>query len=86
MFYLAISNAFFLRGSFHGCMNLTNVQGISAGVQPQPDPNQWNGAYYGYPYGHESYGYAPPPQDPNMYGYPYGNYQQQAPQQQAGYS
>ncbi|GLT64088.1 hypothetical protein SLA2020_366010 [Shorea laevis] len=53
---------------------------------PQPDPNQWNGAYYGYAYGHESYGFAPAPQDPNMYGYPYGNYQQQAPQQQAGYS
>ncbi|XP_059437838.1 polyadenylate-binding protein RBP45-like [Corylus avellana] len=60
--------------------------GISAGVQSQPDPNQWNGAYYGYAYGHEGYGYAPAPQDPNMYGYPYGNYQQQAPQQQAGYS
>ncbi|KAE7995449.1 hypothetical protein FH972_000238 [Carpinus fangiana] len=59
---------------------------ISGGVQPQPDPNQWNGAYYGYAYGHEGYGYAPAPQDPNMYGYPYGNYQQQAPQQQAGYS
>lgn len=67
-------------------MNLTNVKGISVGVQPQPDPNQWNGGYYGYPYGHESYGYAPAAQDPNMYGYAYGNYQQQAPQQQAGYS
>ncbi|XP_018808205.1 polyadenylate-binding protein RBP45-like isoform X1 [Juglans regia] len=52
----------------------------------QPDPNQWNGGYYGYAYGQESYGYAPAAQDPNMYGYAYGNYQQQAPQQQAGYS
>uniref|UniRef100_A0A0C9RQ08 TSA: Wollemia nobilis Ref_Wollemi_Transcript_4163_1675 transcribed RNA sequence n=1 Tax=Wollemia nobilis TaxID=56998 RepID=A0A0C9RQ08_9CONI len=47
--------------------------------QPQPDPNQWNGAYYGQ--GYETYGYAPPPQDPAMYaygGYPgYGNYHQQ---------
>ncbi|PIA27451.1 hypothetical protein AQUCO_07700012v1 [Aquilegia coerulea] len=50
--------------------------------QPQPDPNQWNGAagYYGYNQAYESYGYAPPAQDPSMYGYgayPYGNYQQQ---------
>ncbi|KAL4201198.1 hypothetical protein AMTRI_Chr02g257410 [Amborella trichopoda] len=50
--------------------------------QPQADPNQWNGgAYYGYNQGYETYGYAPPPQDPAMYaygGYPgYGNYQQQ---------
>lgn len=68
------------------CINLTSVQGISVGVQPQADPSQWNGGYYGYAYGHEGYGYAPAPQDPNMYGYPYGNYQQQAQQQQAGYS
>ncbi|XP_041028300.1 polyadenylate-binding protein RBP45-like isoform X1 [Juglans microcarpa x Juglans regia] len=60
--------------------------GTSAGVQPQPDPNQWNGGYYGYAYGHEGYGYAAAPQDPNVYGYSYGNYQQQPPQQQAGYS
>ena len=51
-------------------------------VQPQqPDPNQWNGAYYGYGQGYDaSYGYAPQPQDPNMYSYApyaYGNYQQQ---------
>ncbi|CAN6452283.1 unnamed protein product [Victoria cruziana] len=49
--------------------------------QPQPDPNQWNGGYYGYPQGYEAYGYAPPPQDPNMYGYGgypgYANYPQQ---------
>eukprot|EP01018_Ginkgo_biloba_P035497 Gb_20979 [translate_table: standard] len=48
--------------------------------QPQPDPNQWNGAYYGQ--GYEAYGYAPPPpQDPAMYAYGaypgYGNYHQQ---------
>ena len=49
--------------------------------QGQPDQAQWNGGgYYGYAQqGYEAYGYAPPPQDPNMYysGYPgYGNYQQ----------
>ncbi|KAF5178598.1 Polyadenylate-binding protein rbp45 [Thalictrum thalictroides] len=64
----------------------SNKQDASAGwVQPQTDPNQWNGAagYYGYNQGYESYGYAPPAQDPSMYGYGaypaagYGNYQQQ---------
>lgn len=49
--------------------------------QAQPDQAQWNGGYYGYapPQGYEAYGYAPPPQDPNMFygGYTgYGNYQQ----------
>ncbi|KAF7141859.1 hypothetical protein RHSIM_Rhsim06G0216400 [Rhododendron simsii] len=47
--------------------------------QAQPDQSQWNGANYGYAQGYEAYGYAPPPQDPNMYygAYPgYGNYQQ----------
>ncbi|CAA2954710.1 polyadenylate-binding protein RBP45-like isoform X1 [Olea europaea var. sylvestris] len=61
---------------------------------PQADQNQWNGGggggggYYGYAPGYETYGYAPPAQDPNLYyaGYPgYGNYappqqQQQQPQ------
>lgn len=51
------------------------------GQQPQSDPNQWNGAAAYYGQGYESYGYAPPPQDPAMYaygGYPgYGNYNQQ---------
>ena len=52
-------------------------------MQPQLDPNQWNGggAYYGYGQGYEAYGYAPPSQDPTMYGYGgfpgYGTYQQQ---------
>lgn len=62
----------------------SNKQDPSAGsVQSQQDQNQWSGGYYGYRQGYESYGYAPPPQDPNMYyaGYPYGNYQQQQPQQ-----
>lgn len=48
--------------------------------QPQADPNQWTGAYYGYGQGYEAYGYAAP-QDPSMYGYGVypasGNYQQQ---------
>ncbi|KAL2523992.1 Polyadenylate-binding protein RBP45B [Abeliophyllum distichum] len=51
--------------------------------QPQADQNQWNGGYYGYAPGYETYGYAPPAQDPNLYyaGYPgYGNYPQQQPQ------
>ncbi|KAK1391836.1 polyadenylate-binding protein RBP45-like [Heracleum sosnowskyi] len=50
--------------------------------QAQPEQSQY-GAYYGYAQGYDAYGYAPPPQDPNMYygGYPaYGNYPQ--PQQQ----
>lgn len=52
----------------------------------QSDQTQWGGsagggagAYYGYAQGYDAYGYAPPPQDPNMYygNYPgYGNYQQ----------
>lgn len=48
----------------------------------QADPSQFSSGYYGYTPGYETYGYAPPPQDPNMYyaGYPgYGSYQ---PQQQ----
>ncbi|GMH24348.1 hypothetical protein Nepgr_026191 [Nepenthes gracilis] len=48
--------------------------------QSQPDPNQWNGGYYGYSQGYDAYGYtAAAPQDPNMYyaSYPgYANYQQ----------
>lgn len=54
--------------------------------QPQQEPNQWNGNYYGYGQSYDSYGYAAPPQDPNVYAYAaypgYGNYQQQAQQQQ----
>ncbi|CAM6085450.1 unnamed protein product [Calypogeia fissa] len=55
--------------------------------QPQQDPNQWNGGYYGYQQGYDGYGYAQPPQDPGAYtygNYPgYGNYQQQS-ESQAG--
>ncbi|KAJ7960758.1 Polyadenylate-binding protein [Quillaja saponaria] len=56
----------------------SNKQDISINVQAQTDQAQWNGAYYGYTQGYDSYGYAPPTQDPNMYygGYGYGNYQQ----------
>lgn len=53
-------------------------------VQPQVDPNQY-GAYYGYTAGYDTYGYAPPAQDPNQYyaGYAgYGNYAQPQQQQQ----
>ncbi|KAG6416503.1 hypothetical protein SASPL_123933 [Salvia splendens] len=55
--------------------------------QPQVDLNQWSGSgYYGYaPTGYETYGYAPPAQDPNLYyaGYPgYGNYPPPPQQQQ----
>ncbi|XP_042463282.1 polyadenylate-binding protein RBP45-like [Zingiber officinale] len=50
--------------------------------QPQQDPSQWNGSYYGYNQGYNAYGYAT--EDPNTYtytGYPgYRNYQQQPPQ------
>lgn len=53
--------------------------------QPQVDPNQWSGGYYGYAPGYETYGYAPAAQDPNLYyaGYPgYGNYPPPPQQQQ----
>ncbi|XP_011096084.1 polyadenylate-binding protein RBP45 isoform X1 [Sesamum indicum] len=53
--------------------------------QPQVDPNQWGGGYYGYAPGYETYGYAPAAQDPNLYyaGYPgYGNYPPPAQTQQ----
>ncbi|GKV16036.1 hypothetical protein SLEP1_g26747 [Rubroshorea leprosula] len=82
-----------LNGSMLGGQNIRLSWGRStSNKQPQSDPNQWNGGYYGYGQGYE-YGYAAaPPQDPNMYygGYPgYGNYQQpqqQQQQQQVGYS
>ncbi|KAG0492514.1 hypothetical protein HPP92_005912 [Vanilla planifolia] len=49
--------------------------------QPQQDPNQWNGNYYGYGQGYEAYGYTNAPQDPNQYAYGTypgaANYQQQ---------
>ncbi|KAH9322915.1 hypothetical protein KI387_017554, partial [Taxus chinensis] len=58
-----------------------NKQSAGWSQPQQPDPNQWNGAYYGYGQGYDAgYGYAQQPQDPNMYGYgsyAYGNYQQQ---------
>lgn len=58
-----------------------NKQSAGWSQPQQPDPNQWNGAYYGYGQGYDSsYGYAQQPQDPNVYGYgsyAYGNYQQQ---------
>ncbi|XP_058072510.1 polyadenylate-binding protein RBP45-like isoform X2 [Magnolia sinica] len=74
-----------LNGTPLGSQNIRLSWGRSPSnkqVQPQPDPNQWNGGgYYGYGQGYEAYGYAAPPQDPNMYSYGaypgYGNYQQQ---------
>ncbi|KAL5972662.1 Polyadenylate-binding protein rbp45 [Asimina triloba] len=79
-----------LNGTQLGGQNIRLSWGRSpSNKQPQPDPNQWNGAaaaataggYYGYGQGYEAYGYAPPPQDPNMYAYgaypAYSNYQQQ---------
>ncbi|GFZ07428.1 RNA-binding (RRM/RBD/RNP motifs) family protein [Actinidia rufa] len=70
-----------LNGTPLGGQNIRLSWGRSpSNKQTQSDQTQWNGGYYGYaPQGYESYGYAPPPQDPNMYygGYPgYGNYQQ----------
>uniref|UniRef100_A0A5B6ZF58 Putative polyadenylate-binding protein RBP45-like n=1 Tax=Davidia involucrata TaxID=16924 RepID=A0A5B6ZF58_DAVIN len=70
-----------LNGTQLGGQNIRLSWGRSpSNKQAQPDQAQWNGgAYYGYAQGYEAYGYAPPPQDPNMYygGYPgYGNYQQ----------
>eukprot|EP00249_Psilotum_nudum_P022940 c28699_g1_i3 orf=948-2228(-) len=47
--------------------------------QSQPDPNQWNPAYYGYGQGYEAYAYAPQDAGAFIYGgYPaYANYPQQ---------
>ncbi|XP_008806741.2 polyadenylate-binding protein RBP45 [Phoenix dactylifera] len=71
-----------LQGTQLGGQNIRLSWGRSpTNKQPQPDPNQWNGSYYGYGQGYEAYNYAQPPQDPNMYAYGaypgYGNYQQQ---------
>ncbi|RVW99538.1 Polyadenylate-binding protein RBP45 [Vitis vinifera] len=74
-----------LNGTQLGAQSIRLSWGRSpSNKQAQPDQAQWNGGYYGYAQGYEAYGYAPPPQDPNMYygAYPgYGNYQQ--PQQLA---
>ncbi|XP_021287461.1 polyadenylate-binding protein RBP45C isoform X1 [Herrania umbratica] len=75
-----------LNGTMLGGRNIRLSWGRSpSSKQAQPDQAQWNGGYYGYAQGFEAYGYAPPPQDPNMYygGYPgYGNYQQPGAYQQ----
>ncbi|XP_059664805.1 polyadenylate-binding protein RBP45-like [Cornus florida] len=70
-----------LNGTQLGGQNIRLSWGRSPlNKQAQPDQSsQWNGAYYGYAQGYDAYGYAPPPQDPNVYygGYSgYGNYQQ----------
>ncbi|URE43668.1 RNA-binding protein C23E6.01c, partial [Musa troglodytarum] len=74
-----------LNGTLLGGQNIRLSWGRSpANKQPQQDPNQWNGGFYGYTQSYDTYGYAPP-HDPNVYAYAtypgYGNYQQ--PQQQA---
>ncbi|XP_074566335.1 RNA-binding protein L-like [Curcuma longa] len=73
-----------LNGTPLGGQNVRLSWGRSpANKQPQQDPNQWNGNYYGYTQSYETYGYAAAPQDPNTYGYaayPGYNYQQQQPQ------
>ncbi|KAJ0983137.1 hypothetical protein J5N97_011392 [Dioscorea zingiberensis] len=70
-----------LHGTLLGGQNIRLSWGRSPNKQPQHDSNQWNGNYYGYAQGYDTYGYAPPPQDPNMYAYTtyqgYGNYPQQ---------
>uniref|UniRef100_A0A5B7AQQ6 RRM domain-containing protein n=1 Tax=Davidia involucrata TaxID=16924 RepID=A0A5B7AQQ6_DAVIN len=74
-----------LNGTQLGGQNIRLSWGRSpSNKQTQVDPNQWNGGYYGYAPGYETYGYAPAAQDPNLYygGYPgYGNYAQQQQQQ-----
>ncbi|KAJ7570721.1 hypothetical protein O6H91_01G132900 [Diphasiastrum complanatum] len=64
-------------------------QPASSWGQPQQDPNQWNGGYYGYGQGqqgqgYDGFGYAAAPQDPSAYAqgnYPqYGAYPQQVSQ------
>lgn len=70
-----------LNGVPLGGYNIRLSWGRTPNKQPQQDPNQWNGNYYGYGQTNEAYAYAQPPQDPNMYAYGaypgYGNYQQQ---------
>lgn len=64
------------------CFFVLTITLIHVNSHLQADPSQFSSGYYGYTPGYETYGYAPPPQDPNMYyaGYPgYGSYQ---PQQQ----
>ncbi|XP_044498223.1 polyadenylate-binding protein RBP45C-like isoform X2 [Mangifera indica] len=73
-----------LNGTQLGGQNIRLSWGRSPSNK-QPDQAQWNGGYYGYAQGYEAYGYAPPPQDPNIYygGYPgYGNFQQPGAYQQ----
>ncbi|KAL3508497.1 hypothetical protein ACH5RR_027898 [Cinchona calisaya] len=68
-----------LNGTQLGGQNIRLSWGRSPSNK-QSEQAQWNGGgYYGYTQGYEAYGYAPPPQDPNVYygGYPgYANYQQ----------
>ncbi|KAE8680215.1 Polyadenylate-binding protein RBP45C [Hibiscus syriacus] len=75
-----------LNGTVLGGRNVRLSWGRSpSSKQAQPDQSQWNSGYYGHPQGYEAYGYAPPPQDPNMYygGYPgYDNYQKSGAYQQ----
>ncbi|XVF03887.1 hypothetical protein REPUB_Repub05bG0031900 [Reevesia pubescens] len=75
-----------LNGTIIGGRNVRLSWGRSpSSKQAQSDQAQWNGGYYGYTQGFEAYGYAHPPQDPNMYygSYPgYGNYQQPGAYQQ----
>ncbi|KAF5730553.1 polyadenylate-binding protein RBP45C-like [Tripterygium wilfordii] len=77
-----------LNGATLGGQNIRLSWGHSpSNKQAQPDQSQYGGGggCYGYTQGYDAYGYAPPPQDPNMYygGYPgYGNYQQPGTYQQ----
>ncbi|XP_059624111.1 polyadenylate-binding protein RBP45-like [Cornus florida] len=76
-----------LNGTQLGGQNVRLSWGRSpSNKQVQVDPNQWNGGYYGYARGYETYGYTPAAQDPNLYygGYSgYANYPQlQQPLQQ----
>ncbi|KAL1560105.1 Polyadenylate-binding protein rbp45, variant 2 [Salvia divinorum] len=76
-----------LNGTLLGGQSIRLSWGRSpSNKQPQVDPTQWSGSgYYGYAPGYETYGYAPPAQDPNLYyaGYPgYGNYPPPPQQQQ----
>lgn len=82
---VALSFTCFKFGLFPMIFDLEGTLNFFIDFQPQQDPNQWNGSYYGYAQSYDTYGYAPP-QDPNMYAYAtypgYGNYQQQPQQQQ----
>ncbi|CAH9075969.1 unnamed protein product [Cuscuta europaea] len=68
-----------LQGTVLGDHSIRLSWGRSPSNKQSSEQTKWGGSYYGYGQGYEAYGYAPPPQDPNMFygSYPgFSNYQQ----------